>query len=185
MPQTFCHSARYPNLLLLKVGSCPRFGDVYLTVNTSNNSPILQYFDSPDFDINVYSVMKEVSDLQTCDWIFKACKWYIPYLGHHEWTAMFISSLTFLDSLVSSSNLLPRPEMIRKLKTYIEKDPTGTYLPLTHAKLELLLEEEAMTRLKERKARRIQNHWRSVVVNPYHIVCQRRLMRELNELCDG
>lgn len=48
--------------------------------------------------------------------------------------------------------------------------------------LDDLMQEEAYMRLKEHKAKLIQQVWRRVISNPCHVVCQRRLMREWGEL---
>lgn len=183
MSPTFNHSAVYPHLLMLKLGACEKYGDIYLNHNTTTYTPIIQYFDSIDFNLDrSYPLTKEIDVLTTCNWIHRACTWYTSYLGVHEWTSIFTCALGFLDRLAANIDTLPRQEVIEKLKSYIRCDPDGTYMPLTHAKLEALLEKEAMDRLKVHKAKRIQCRWREVVVNPYHKVCQRRLMRELHDL---
>lgn len=188
MSQTFHYSARYPDLLMLKLGACEEYGDIYLSLNSHNtkyHNPIIQYFEFIDSS-RVYPETKEVDAITTCNWIQQACIGYTSYLGVHEWThnwtSIYICALSYLDRVAANIDTLPRLEVIQQLKTYIRCDPNGTYMPLTHAKLEALLEEEAMDRLKTHSAKRIQCRWREVVVNPYHTVCQRRLMRELHDM---
>lgn len=182
MAQLFNHSAMHPDLLMLKLGVCEKYGDIYLSHNMASHNPIIQNFESFDFNVSAYPLTREVDVITTCNWIHRACTWYTSYLGVHEWTSIYACALAFMDRLAAGIDGLPRTEVIEMLKKYTRCDPSGTRMPLTHAKLEALLDEEAMARLQAHKAKRIQCHWRKVVVNPYHIVCQRRLMRELDDL---
>ena len=123
------------------------------------------------------------------DWIYKACLWYTPYNGRNEFTyGPMHYALQYLDKLSAHIPIPPshkRIYMINKLKTYWMLDPSSTTMPLISAKLDMLMEEEVKARIQVHKAKRIQCHWRKVVVNPYHIVCQRRLMREFQNLVEA
>ena len=192
---TFRHSAMIPNNISLNLGRIPKFGEISLIVNTStNNNPVILYLDSPDilnrpdYFTTTYPLTKDIDIATTCDWIYRACIWYAPYLGRNDLTPVYIYTLQYLDKLITSTPITTpheRIQMINKLKAYLMCDPSSTSMPLISAKLDMLMEEEAKARLQAHKAKRIQCHWRKVVVNPYHIVCQRRLMREFQNMVEA
>jgi len=180
MPQTFIHSARHPTILILKMGRIRRFGETALVVNVNNNIPIIQYFDYPEFTFDDYPCKKEIDDFTTCDLIFKACQWFIPYMDNSELTPIYRNAILHLDGIIASipTHSTNRIELINKLKFYISLG----LMPLALAKLEMLMEDEAIARLQWRKAIQIQTKWRDIIANPYHIICQRRLMHEFYDM---
>lgn len=68
------------------------------------------------------------------------------------------------------------------LKRVYANDSLRRQLPKACSRLEELLEREAQSRMLDCKARRIQQHWRRIVADPYHQVCRRRLEREFSHL---
>lgn len=185
MPQTFIHSAQHPTSLMLSMGCIPRFDKVCLLVNTSNNTPHISYFDSPDFSFEAYPLIKEVDDWTVCTVIYNACKWFKPYIGRSELTPVFMHAITFMDGIIANLHVdpLPRIQMIMQLKEV--SSLCAEHMPFTVAKLEKLMEEEATARLLQHKAIVIQSKWREVVVDPYHIVCQRRLKHEFQNMVEA
>jgi hypothetical protein len=233
MSVTFRHSATSPNSLILNLGRIPKFGEICINVNIAqwqygsacpcilhSNSP--DVLNTPDYFTTEYPVTKDIDLITTCDWIYRACLWYKPYMGGQELTPAPVNcvlkyldklsdwiykaciwytpysgrnefipvhahyALQYLDKLSVSIPIPPshkRIFMINKLKTYWMCDPSS--MPLISAKLDMLMEEEAKARLQVHKAKRIQGHWRKVVANPYHVVCQRRLKREFQNMMEA
>ncbi len=70
---------------------------------------------------------------------------------------------------------------IRQVKAYMTYWEYQDFPKTKHA-LSVLLEDIAVKRLRIRKAMHIQRAWRCVVVDPCHVVCKRRLIREFIEL---
>jgi hypothetical protein len=166
------------------MGRIPRFGEVCLLLNTNNNTQVISYLDSPDFDFGAYPFVKQFDEWTTYMMIYNACKWFKPYIGKSELTPVYIHALAFMDRIITDVHVDPmqRIQIINKLK--IASTLCPEHIPLSVAKLDVLLEEEATARLQKRKAFIIQSRWREIIVNPYHVACQRRLMRELGDMVE-
>ncbi len=82
----------------------------------------------------------------------------------------------FLDSAISQLDV---GALKFYLPVYLDLDMP---MPLSTAKLDELLNKEAEHRFFNKKAKIIQNYWKQTITNPYHILCQRRLINEFYQL---
>lgn len=158
---------------------------VLLTVDNANKPSIS--FDSRGFEwITTSKLHKVETPCRTiCDYIYTSYMLCWPVVRCHSVLKhVYRKAMEHLDGIVGSPGFESgdRVEDIQALKRYITCDPSKTLLPRTWQKLDELMEKEALARLQHRKTRCIQTKWRDVISNPFHPICQRRLLFEFDHI---
>jgi len=172
----------------LQLGACQPFGNVYLNYNCISHVSLIVYANADVYPVADQPLVLErcFESREVCDMIYMACLWFVKYMEVHEWRPVYEIALNYLDKVaceyVHRNSEEDRVMNIIYLKKILACDPRGVYMPQTSEMLVNMLNAEALHRLMTRKAKLIQGVWREVVADPYHIVCQKRLMREWDEL---